>query len=94
MLDIIVTQRVHPGKEEEFESLIRQLERNTVEKDQGCLRYEWYRYETAQTYILVERWTSKDAAQAHLKADHFEALRPRFKECVPAPFTILRLTKL
>jgi hypothetical protein len=35
MLDIIVTERVHLGKEEEFEALIRQLERNTVEKDEG-----------------------------------------------------------
>ncbi len=94
MLDIVVTQRVHPGKEREFEELARQLEANTVAKDKGCLRYEWYRSETPHTYILIERWTDRAAVQAHLKAEHVVSILPKLRECVPEPFSILRLTRL
>jgi quinol monooxygenase YgiN len=94
MFDVVVTQRVKPGKEQEFEALARQLEANTLANDKGCLRYEWYRAETPQTYILVERWTDQAAAQTHLKADHFTALLPKLRECVPEPFSITRLMRL
>jgi quinol monooxygenase YgiN len=67
MLDILVTQRVLPGKEEAFEALIRKMEENTVNLDAGCLRYEWYRAEEPHTYILIERWITQEAVQAHLQ---------------------------
>ncbi|HEV2549913.1 MAG TPA: putative quinol monooxygenase [Stellaceae bacterium] len=94
MFDVVVTQRVKPGKEQEFEALVRQLEANTLANDKGCLRYEWYRAETPQTYILVERWTDQAAAQTHLKAEHVTALLSRIRECVPEPFSFTRLTRL
>jgi quinol monooxygenase YgiN len=94
MIDLIVTQRVHPGMEQSFETIIRQLTTNTLAQDEGCLRYEWYRAEAPHTYILAERWTGMEAVQAHLKADHMVALMPRFRECVPEGFSVMRLTRL
>lgn len=94
MFDVLVTQRVIPGKEQEFEALVRQLEANTLANDPGCLRYEWYRSAEPHTYVLIERWMDQAAAQAHLKAAHMTALLPKIRECVPEPFSINRLTRL
>jgi quinol monooxygenase YgiN len=94
MFDVLVTQRVIPGREQEFEALVKQVEANTLANDEGCLRYEWYRSVEPHSYVLIERWTNLAAAQAHLKAVHMAALLPKIRDCVPEPFTITRLTKL
>ena len=93
-LNIVVTQRIHPGKEAEYEALIRQMEAATLANDKGCLRYEWYRAEEAQTYILIERWTDQAAVRAHLQALHMIAIREKIEPLVPEKFTALRLAKL
>jgi quinol monooxygenase YgiN len=90
----MVRQRVIPGKEREFEALVKQVEVNTLANDPGCLRYEWYRSAEPQTYLLIERWTDQAAAQAHLKAEHMTALLPKLRDCVPEPFAITRLDRL
>ncbi|WGD54920.1 antibiotic biosynthesis monooxygenase [Bradyrhizobium sp. CB1650] len=94
MIDVIVTQRVHPGMERAFEELVREITANTLAKDKGCLRYEWYRAEAPQTYILIERWTDRAAAQAHLAAEHMARLKPKIQECVPESFSVTRLVQL
>lgn len=38
-VNIVVTQRVLPGKEGEYETLLREMEAATVANDKGCLRY-------------------------------------------------------
>lgn len=93
-VNIVVTQRVLPGKEGEYEGLLREMEAATVANDEGCLRYEWYRSETPHTYILLERWTSRAAVQAHLAAPHMAAIREKVQHLVPEKFTFVRLTKL
>jgi|SRR6516164_3371047 len=94
-VNFLVTQHVvDPGKEAEFEALLREMEAATVANDKGCLRFEWYRAETPQTYILVERWTDLAAVQAHLKAPHMVAIREKTRPLVPGQSKFVRLTKL
>jgi quinol monooxygenase YgiN len=92
MIDVVVTQRVNAGMEDAFEALAREITVNTLSQDKGCLRYEWYRADAPQTYILIERWTDQAAVQAHLKANHFAAIMPKSMECVPEKFSAMRLT--
>jgi quinol monooxygenase YgiN len=94
MIDIIATQRVNVGMEAAFEALARELTANTMSQDKGCLRYEWYRADTPQTYVLVEQWADQAAVQAHLSADHLAALMPRLRDCVPEKFSFMRLTRI
>jgi quinol monooxygenase YgiN len=94
MIDIIATQRVNAGMEKVFEALTGELTANTLSRDSGCLRYEWYRADAPQTYILFERWADKAAAQAHLSSDHLAALMPRLRDCVPEKFTFMRLARI
>ena len=75
MIDVVITPRVNAGMEDAFEALAREITVN-------CLRYEWYRADAPQTYILIERWTDQAAVQDHLKANHFAAIMPKFMECV------------
>lgn len=93
-LNIVVTLRVHAGKETEAEALLREMEAATVANDAGCLRYEWYRSQTPQTYILIERWTDESAVQAHLRAPHMAEIFPKISPLMPEPFTPTPLTKL
>jgi quinol monooxygenase YgiN len=94
MLNMVVTQRVNAGMEKEFEALAKQMAANTLAQDKGCVRYEWYRAETPQTYILIESWTDMAAVEAHLKADHFVALWPKLTACVPEKFSAVRMTPI
>jgi quinol monooxygenase YgiN len=94
MIDIIANQRVNAGMEAAFEALAREITTNTTSQDKGCLRYEWYRADVPQTYILVERWTDQAAVQAHLGADHLAALMPRLRDCVSEKFSFMRLTRI
>lgn len=94
MLDIVVTQKVKPGMENAFEALAKEVEQNTLAKDAGCLRYEWYRGSEPHTFILIERWVDEAAAQAHLKAPHLQALNPKIRECVLEKFAVNRLVRL
>ncbi len=94
MIDIVATQRVNVGMEAAFEALAKELTANTMSQDKGCLRYEWYRADVPQTYILIERWTDQAAVEAHLSADHLKALMPRLRGCVPERFSFMRLTAI
>lgn len=69
-LNGIATLRIQPGKEEEVEAILRDIQAATLANDKGCLRYEWYRASTQLTYILLERWADQAAAQEHLNAPH------------------------
>jgi quinol monooxygenase YgiN len=94
MFNAIVTQKISPGKQAEFEALVKEVEANTIRHDEGCLRYEWYRSEEPGTYYVVESWTNEAAAQAHLKTPHLSALMPKLKECVAGPFSFVRMSRV
>ena len=95
-LNGIATLRIQRGKEEEVEAILRGAQAATLANDKGCLRYEWYRASTPQTYILLQRWTDLAAAQQHLKAPHNVSAVEKLLPLVPRgeiPEAV-RLTKL
>lgn len=94
MIDIVVAQRIKPGFEAQAEALFREVEAATLANDKGCLRYEWYRAEEPGTYILVERWSDRDAIQAHFKSAHMSALTPKLAPYAVEKFMTQRLTRL
>ena len=94
MIDIICTQRIKPGMQVQVEQVLRDAERLTLAHDKGCERYEWYRGEEPDTYILVERWTDRESVLAHLKSAHMTRILKALAELVPAKFTVNRLARL
>ena len=93
-LNFVVTRRVQAGKEEEVEAILRDLQATTLANDKDCLRYEWYRASTPQTYMLLESWADQAAAQEHLKAPHVVTALEKLLSLVAEPPQAVRLTKL
>jgi quinol monooxygenase YgiN len=77
-----------------MEAILRALQAATLANDKGCLRYEWYRASTPQTYILLERWADQAAAQEHLKAPHVVSAIEKLLLLVREYPQAVRLTKL
>ena len=93
-LNVVVTRRVQAGKEEKVEAILRDLQAATLANDKGCLRYEWYRASTSQTYMLLESWVDQAAAQQHLKAPHVVIALEKLLLLVAEQPQAVRLTKL
>ena len=93
-LNALATQRVQAGKEKELEAILRDLQAATLANDKGCLRYEWYRASTPQTYILLERWADEAAARQHLNAPHVVSAVEKLLSLVLENPKAVRLTKL
>jgi quinol monooxygenase YgiN len=93
-LNGIATLRIQPGKEKEVEAILRDMQAATLANDKGCLRYEWYRASTPQTYILLEQWADQAATQEHLNAPHLLSAVEKLLPLVLAQPQAVRLTKL
>jgi quinol monooxygenase YgiN len=93
-LTVMVTRWVQVGKEAEMEAILRDLQAATLANDKGCLRYEWYRASTPQTYILLERWADQAAVREHLNAPHFVSAMEKLLPLVVDQQRAVQLTKL
>ena len=69
-VNALATLRVRAGKEAEVEAILRDTLSATLANDKGCLRFEWYRASTPQTYISLQRWSDQAAAHEHLNGPH------------------------
>ena len=94
VFNALATLRIQPGKEEEVEAILRDIQAATLANDKGCLRYEWYRASTELTYILLERWADQAAAQEHLNAPHVVTAVEKLLPLALAQPQAVRLTKL
>jgi quinol monooxygenase YgiN len=93
-VNALATLRVQAGKEAEVEAILRDSQSATIANDKGCLRYEWYRASTPQTYILLERWADQAAAQQHLNAPHVVSAVEKLLPLVVVQPQAVRLAKL
>jgi quinol monooxygenase YgiN len=67
MIAVIARINVIPGKEAEWEEIFVGRRAWVLEQEPDCLGYDMYRAETPGEYVVIERFTSRDAFQAHLK---------------------------
>jgi quinol monooxygenase YgiN len=93
-VNIVATRKVVPGKQEELEGLLKEMEVGTLANDKGCLRYEWYRSDAPHTYILVERWVDRAAVLSHQRASHMVAIKSRMAAIVVGDLTFASLSKM
>lgn len=71
---------VKQGKENEFESLCRELASKVREYDKGCNYYDLYRSGQPRTYLVMEQYENKDALQRHQKSEHGKYYFPKIRE--------------
>ncbi len=82
MIYVIATMTVHPEKRADFLENARTVIAATHRED-GCIHYDLHSSITEpNTFVFVERWTTRDALEAHFGASHVAEWRRVCAECV------------
>ena len=71
MLAIVVTFKIHPGKESQ---ILAALEKNAAgsRRESGCLKWEWSRHtDEPLKFAIYELYIDADAIESHKASPHF-----------------------
>jgi quinol monooxygenase YgiN len=91
---VVATFRVKEGREEDARRHFAAVIPPTHEEE-GCLRYAFHQaIEDRRTFMMIERWTSKRALDAHLATPHVKRLFTALSDVVEAPAQIAILEPL
>jgi quinol monooxygenase YgiN len=75
MLYTIATMRLRPGEHADFMHAAAQLI-SATRQEAGCISYDLQRSVTdPQVFVFLERWSTRDAFEAHMGTPHMEAFR-------------------
>ncbi len=87
---VVATVEVKAGSEEAVLALL-QTAIEATHAEEGCLSYALHRdYEEPLRFVMVERWASREALDAHFTQPHLAALFAALPEHVAAPPVIVR----
>jgi quinol monooxygenase YgiN len=93
-ITVIARARAKPGSENELENALRAVVGPT-HGEAGCLLYAVHRdLQDQATFVVVERWSSREAHQAHMGSAHVQELFGKVPLLVAAPPEILTLELL
>lgn len=94
-LTLLVTYTAKPGMRETFlRALAARGIPDMIRAEAGCLQYDYYlSIENADEILLLERWTSAEAQQTHLRQPHMAQAR-ELKEQYVENTTLRRLTEV
>ena len=77
---IIATLKVVEGKNDEFETIMKELEQKVNENEDGCNFYHVNKsLSDPQTYVVMEQYINNEAIGAHAKTDYFRSLGKAMK---------------
>ena len=68
------------GKENEFESLFKELAVKVRKHDKRCNYYDLYKSEQTRNYTVMEQYEDKEALQMHQKSEHGQHYFPKLRE--------------
>ena len=76
-LTFLVTYTAKAGQRETFlRALAARGLPETIRAEEGCLQYDYYlSIDNADDILLLERWSSAEAQQMHLKQPHMAQVR-------------------
>ena len=81
-IGITLRFEIKPGANEPFESGFRKAAAAVKSQDAGCELYDLYKsIDSPTSYVMVERWTSQELLDAHMKSPTMAgmaALGPHF----------------
>lgn len=91
---VVARARAIAGKEEAVEAAFHEVIKPTHEEE-GCHRYALHRgVDDRRTFVMIERWTSRDALNAHLQTPHVQTLFANLAGALERPAEILVLEPL
>jgi quinol monooxygenase YgiN len=80
MATLLARIRVTAGREAEFEAIAADLYRETLAKDSGVLRYEYWRGSDPGSYYSLLAFSDFNAFLRHQVSEHHEAAGPKIGE--------------
>ena len=73
-IGIVARLKIQPGKNEEFESIFKELQGAVRANEPGNDFYACHRTTNANVYVVMEQYKDDAAAEAHRKSDHFRTI--------------------
>ncbi|GEM_PF-1429564 len=80
MIIAIVKATIIDGRQEELRKTADILQFEYAPTEEGCEQYE--SFIDGNTFITLERWSSQEALDAHLAAEHVSRYVPQLRKCV------------
>jgi quinol monooxygenase YgiN len=72
MATLLCHIEINPGKEQEFEAVMKEMYRRTHAEEPNCVRYEYYRGEKPNMYYSLLSFTDRFAFLQHQVSDYHE----------------------
>ena len=74
MIGIIATMKIKEGTKKDFEEVASRLQSAVTENEPGVVYYDWYKGQDDTTYVVLERYESQDALDAHGQTDYMKSI--------------------
>ena len=82
MATLLAKIQIHPGKEALFEEVMAYMYAQTHGREQGVLRYEYWRGREPWFYYCLLSFIDNIGFWRHQASDHHEGELARFQECI------------
>jgi len=82
MSTLLAKIQIHPGKEAEFEDVMKHMYEQTHGTEEGVLRYEYWRGREPGFYYCLLAFRDAEAFWRHQASDHHEGEMERFAACI------------
>ena len=86
MLGVTIHLKTKAGREADFEAVAKEMVDAVRANEPGALYYSLFKSDQPGDYYFMERWADQAALDAHMTADHVQAIMPRFMDCVDGDF--------
>ncbi|MEM6535703.1 MAG: putative quinol monooxygenase [Pseudomonadota bacterium] len=83
MIGLVVTLKVQPGKEAEFEAVMKDAMAKVKANEPGVMIYQLFKSQSEDgTYVMMEQYSSKEALDAHGKTPHMAEMITNMGPCL------------
>lgn len=72
MATLLCHIEINPGKEQDFEAVMKEMYRRTHAEEPNCVRYEYYRGAKPSTYYTLLSFTDRLSFLQHQVSDYHE----------------------